>query len=121
MQNYNTDVQNWLQEQQQHQQYEENNQQNDFHLDQSFDNDSMDFDLSLPDFDDQHSDNFSDAGILDDEVDEEDDTNYTHTARVTEQIGQELIELFKSSNTVEFEKLIETDSEIHHRNLINCR
>ena len=67
-----------LQEQQQHQQYEENNQQNDFHLDQSFDNDSMDFDLSLPDFDDQHSDNFSDAGILDDEVDEEDDTNYTH-------------------------------------------
>ena len=40
----------------------------------------------------------------------------THTARVTEQIGQELIELFKSSNTVEFEKLIETDSEIHHRN-----
>lgn len=105
-----------LQEQQQHQQYEENNQQNDFHLDQSFDNDSMDFDLSLPDFDDQHSDNFSDAGILDDEVDEEDDTNYTHTARVTEQIGQELIELFKSSNTVEFEKLIETDSEIHHRN-----
>lgn len=103
-----------LQEQQQ--QHNEDNQQHDFQLDQSFDNDSMDFDLSLPDFNDQHSDNFSDASVLDEEVDEEEDNNYTHTARVTEQIGQELIELFQSSNTVEFGKLIETDSEIHHRN-----
>ena len=64
MQNYNTDVQNWLSKSSSSTNSTKNNQQNDFHLDQSFDNDSMDFDLSLPDFDDQHSDNFSDAGIF---------------------------------------------------------
>ena len=65
MQNYNTDVQNWLSKSSS----STNSTKRTINktisiLDQSFDNDSMDFDLSLPDFDDQHSDNFSDAGIF---------------------------------------------------------
>ena len=105
-----------LQEQEQQQENEQDNQ-DDFHFDQGFDNHSMDFDLDLPDFNDgpEEDDNNSmdEMQIMEDISDDENTTN--NTAKATEQIGKELIDLFKTSNTVEFSKLVEADSKIHDK------
>ncbi|EER30402.1 hypothetical protein CTRG_05801 [Candida tropicalis MYA-3404] len=106
-----------LQEQQQQQEAEEN--QDDFQFDQGFDNHSMDFDLDLPDFNDgpEDDDNKSidELPILDDGSDDE--NSAVNTAKATEQIGKELVDLFRNSNTVEFSKLVETDAKIHESSL----
>lgn len=106
-----------LQEQQQQQEAEEN--QDDFQFDQGFDNHSMDFDLDLPDFNDgpEDDDNKSidELPILDDGSDDE--NSAVNTAKATEQIGKELVDLFRNSNTVEFSKLVETDAKIHENSL----
>lgn len=106
-----------LQEQQQQQEAEEN--QDDFQFDQGFDNHSMDVDLDLPDFNDgpEDDDNKSidELPILDDGSDDE--NSAVNTAKATEQIGKELVDLFRNSNTVEFSKLVETDAKIHENSL----
>lgn len=79
----------------------------------------MDFDLDLPDFNDgpEDDDNKSidELPILDDGSDDE--NSAVNTAKATEQIGKELVDLFRNSNTVEFSKLVETDAKIHESSL----
>ncbi|RCK66060.1 Cohesin subunit rad21 [Candida viswanathii] len=94
---------------------EQENQQDDFEFDQGFDNHSMDFELDLPDFNDapQDDDQLSMGEIPIAEDLSDDENSPSNTAKATEQIGKELVDLFKTSNTVEFGKLVETDSKIH--------
>ncbi|EMG49170.1 rad21 Cohesin subunit rad21 [Candida maltosa Xu316] len=96
----------------QQQQEEEHN----FSFDNNFDDNSMDFDLDLPAFDEPAAAAAADAELVSDELSDDENTT-NNTARATEQIAEELVGLFKESDTVSFAKLVETDSKIHQETL----